>query len=181
MSTSPQSPLPDNPYAAPAARVADAVRADEFVLAGRGTRLGAAFLDGLVLGVPIGLLAIGLAIVLPAYRSGHRGDALAPAAYGIIGLAVLAVVAAVVAINCVLLHRYGQTIAKRWLGIKVVRTDGNRCALSRIIFLRWLPVTVVGAIPYLGIIMRLLDPLMIFRDDHRCLHDLIADTKVVKA
>jgi uncharacterized RDD family membrane protein YckC len=35
-------------------------------------------------------------------------------------------------------------------------------------------------VPLLGLIVAPVDVLFIFRNDHRCLHDLIADTKVVK-
>ena len=83
-------------------------------------------------------------------------------------------------VNGVLLHKYGQTIAKRMFKIKIVRSDGSRCGLTRVIFARWLPVSLLGAIPYIGIIVSLVNPLLIFRDDYRCLHDHIADTVVVK-
>ena len=178
--TLPQNPALENPYAAPAARVSDAVQVDDFVLADRGTRLGAALLDGLVFGIPIFFAAMAAAIALPAYQSSHRTGAPPSLALWAGGLLALAGIVVVIVINCVLLHRYGQTIAKRWLSIKVVRSDGSRCPLGRIFLLRWLPVTAIGAIPYAGFIMRLVDPLMIFREDRRCLHDLIADTKVVK-
>ena len=38
-----------------------------------------------------------------------------------------------------------------------------------------------SAVPWLGRYLRLLDVLFIFRDDKRCVHDIIADTKVVEA
>jgi uncharacterized RDD family membrane protein YckC len=67
------------------------------------------------------------------------------------------------------------------LGIRVVRRDGSHCGLARIFFARYLPVTLLGAVPFVGGLVSLVDALLIFRDDRRCLHDEIADTIVVKA
>ena len=40
---------------------------------------------------------------------------------------------------------------------------------------------VLAAIPGIGNLYALIDVLCIFREDRRCLHDLIADTNVVEA
>jgi len=46
----------------------------------------------------------------------------------------------------------------------------------------WLAVMgLIGAIPFLGRLVQFIDPLLIFRDSRRCLHDEIADTTVVNA
>jgi uncharacterized RDD family membrane protein YckC len=71
----------------------------------------------------------------------------------------------------------GQTIAKRALGIKVVRTDGTPVSLSRIFWLRNVVNIVLGIVPFYGLV----DVLFIFGAGRRCLHDKIADTIVVKA
>jgi uncharacterized RDD family membrane protein YckC len=39
----------------------------------------------------------------------------------------------------------------------------------------------IGSIPVVGAAYSLVDICFIFRDDRRCLHDLLAGTKVVKA
>jgi uncharacterized RDD family membrane protein YckC len=83
--------------------------------------------------------------------------------------------------TAVLVHRNGQTIAKKLLNIKVVRTDGSKAGLGRIFWLRNVVIVVLSVIPVLGVLVSLVDPLFIFRDNRRCLHDLIADTKVVRA
>ena len=170
MSTPP--PLPaHNPYAAPLAPLED-VAVDEVVLADRGTRLVAAILDGLV------AFLIVLPLVFAAPWMEESGASAGPII--LIVLCLLAMIG-LLALNLVWLHRYGQTIGKRLLKIKVLRSDGSRCALSRIILARWLPVTLLGQLPLLGPILGLVDALMIFREDRRCLHDLIADTIVVRA
>jgi uncharacterized RDD family membrane protein YckC len=170
-------PLPPlNPYAAPAARVQDFDDGAELELADRGLRLGAYLLDGLVVGAPIMLLAFGAALFAP-----RGGDEPNPLMLGGLGLLMFAFIIGVLAVNLVWLHRYGQTIAKRWLKIRIVRTDGSHCSLLRIIFARVVPISLLGAIPLLGWIFTLVDALLIFREDHRCLHDHFADTIVVKA
>jgi uncharacterized RDD family membrane protein YckC len=83
--------------------------------------------------------------------------------------------------SLVLVFLYGQTFGKRAMGIRVVRVDGSRVAFSRIVFLRWLPTALLGAIPFIGFIVNLVDPLLIFRESSQCLHDDIADTRVVGA
>lgn len=173
MSTPP--PLPQhNPYAAPSARVED-IPSGELVLADRGTRLAAVIIDGMMFAA-IGILA---AVLIPALTAGNPEDNQALAV--VVGLIMAVGMIGLLVVNLVLLHRYGQTLAKRWLKIKVVRSSGDRCELWRIIVLRWLPVTLLGAIPLIGYAVSLVDALMIFRADYRCLHDLFADTIVIRA
>lgn len=171
-------PLPSarptaNPYAAPVARLEE-YDTGELVLAGRGTRLGAAIVDNIILFLPA--VAIVMAMVgLGGKQMSSDSD------FALIWLAVMVPILAVVVVNLVLLNRNGQTIAKRMLGIKVLRTDGSPCSVLRIIFMRWLPVTILGALPIIGYASGLIDALMIFGQQQRCLHDLIADTMVVEA
>ncbi|MEO5624517.1 MAG: RDD family protein, partial [Dokdonella sp.] len=103
-----------------------------------------------------------------------------PLVLGLLGFAIFAAIIGVAVVNMVLLHRHGQTLAKRWLHIKIVRTDGSPCSLLRIIFARFLPLALLGAIPLIGKLISLTDSLLIFRQDYRCLHDHFADTIVVK-
>ena len=162
-----------NPYAAPEARLDD--QATEYLeLADRGTRLGAKMIDGvasLVVMLPV-FVMIGLSGA--SGRQSEEFGVVAMILVGVLGLALLAW-------QLYWLHLYSQTIGKRALGIKIVRTDGSRADLGRIVGMRWLPVSLLGAIPLIGPIISLVDPLMIFREDRRCMHDLIADTVVVKA
>lgn len=173
MSVPPPLP-PHDPYAAPTAMVADVVQGD-LVLADRGVRLVAAIVDGLIYFALI--MAVAVLLPMAMEGGGGGGEAVAMA----VGIAATLGFFAVVGVNIYWLHQFGQTIGKRLLGIKVVRGDGSHCSVLRVIFARWLPVTLLGAIPLLGYIVSLVDPLMIFRSDYRCLHDLIADTLVVKA
>jgi uncharacterized RDD family membrane protein YckC len=75
------------------------------------------------------------------------------------------------------MNRNGQSIAKKMLGIKVVRRDGARASLARLIWLRNVLNWFISIVPLYG----LLDSLFIFGEARQCLHDKIADTIVIKA
>ena len=68
-------------------------------------------------------------------------------------------------------------MAKRMLEIRVVRSDGSQASLGRIFWLRNVVNCLLGIIPLYSII----DLLFIFGERRQCIHDLIADTIVVKA
>lgn len=158
-----------NPYAAPTSRVEQYVEHnDGVVLASRGARLGAHLLDTLL----YGLCFIG--IIMAAVGAGARTAG---------ALALLGVLAGLglFAANLVMLHRHGQSVGKRIVGIRIVRSDGSRCALGRIVGLRMGVPILISLIPFAGYVFGLLDPLSIFREERRCIHDHIADTIVVDA
>ena len=77
--------------------------------------------------------------------------------------------------------RGSQSIAKKLLDIKVVRSDGSRASVSRIIWLRNSVIWLLSLVPLLGAVVALLDVLFIFGESRQCLHDKIADTIVIKA
>jgi uncharacterized RDD family membrane protein YckC len=161
----------ENPYAPPRAKVSDvAADSDELELAGRGIRLGAALLDSL-----IGVLLIYLPLAMGGLFSNWGSGT--PSISPIAGL--LALIGFVVWIWFTILYvaRNGQTIAKKWLGIKVVRSDGSKASLGRIFWLRNVVNGLVGIIPFYFLI----DHLVIFSDSRQCVHDKIADTIVVVA
>lgn len=167
-----------NPYAAPTAAMDDVAAWDAYDLeirkSSRGKRLAAALLDGLINLSWILPIIWGITM-LAAVQKGIKP--VAPMV-GIILLGLLILLVLFV-INCVLLHRHGQTIGKRALDIAILRSNGDRMELWRYLFMRMLPMGLLGAIPYLGGLVALVDPLLIFGKDRRCLHDLIADTIVV--
>ena len=182
-------PLPPvNPYAAPTARVSDvAVDEHQLELADRGTRLGAVIVDGLLFGLASMVMVFGFLGGARGFSAlGGRNVGSEPSTVGLITgcIAAIALIALTV-INFVWLYQTGQSVAKRWLKIRIVRSDGSRCGLTRVIFLRVLPLAFVAGLlnllPPLGLLLRLADPLLIFRSDYRCIHDHIADTIVVKA
>ena len=172
----------ENPYAAPTAHVSDVAQDAQLELASRATRLGAFLLDNALMLGPMFIVLFYIGFTTASQRADQTKVAAGMSGmFAVVGLIFLVLVI----VNLIFLYNSGQTIGKRWLGIKIVRLDGSRCGLARILFLRSLPLGFLGGIlnrivPPLGYIVTLADGLSIFRNDRRCLHDLIADTKVVK-
>ncbi|GAB3317871.1 RDD family protein [Luteimonas notoginsengisoli] len=163
-----------NPYRGPDAAVAEFSSGDE--LAGRGARLGAAIIDGIIM----------LVVVLPVmYMGGYMQAATAAAQAGqqmpigttlmwaAIGFVIFAV------IQGFPLNATGQTWGKKALKIKIVDLAGDKPPLGRLLGLRYLPIQVVSNVPLIGPVLAIVDVLLIFRNDRRCGHDLIAGTRVV--
>lgn len=168
-----------NPYAPPSANVADTGGSSDTVeQAGRGVRLGAAIIDGLVVGllVYVPALVVGGMNSLVTAASDPAAAFLGP--FGIaagVGFLVWAV------ITFILVKRNSQTIGKKLLGIKVVRSDGSHASLGRIFWMRNVVNAIPSMIPIIGYFYGLVDHLFIFTETRQCLHDKIADTIVVKA
>jgi uncharacterized RDD family membrane protein YckC len=163
-----------NLYAPPQARVDDVHTEGELELAGRGTRLGAVIVDALIFSAVYWLM------LLFVFHISFHEIATATIEKRVV-LQIGGIVLFVI-LNGYLLAKNGQTIAKKLLNIKIVRSDGSAAGLGRIVFLRLAPVWLVGLVPYVGTVAGgLVDPLLIFRQSRKCLHDTIADTIVVKA
>jgi uncharacterized RDD family membrane protein YckC len=171
-----------NPYAPPQAAVHDI--ADPGATsepAGRGTRLVAAILDGIIfvamvyIPMGIGVAMNGRPLLITHGPQPPHFNALA--LHG--GGTVLPLVGFVVWcwLTILFVARNGQSIGKKLLGIKVVRTDGSKASLARIFFLRNVVNTILTFVPLYGFV----DLLLIFGEARQCVHDKIADTLVIKA
>src|ERR1700722_12505116 len=166
-----------NPYAPPRAAVLDI--ADPHALAvpaDRGTRLGATMLDGIIFAV-----MVYAPIMMAAMAEGAERSAAGRGTAGAI-LVVFIVLALVGFIAwCWLTIKYvkrnGQSIAKKLLAVKVVRTDGSAVSLGRVFWLRNIVNGLISIVPLYGFV----DALFIFGESRQCLHDKLADTVVVKA
>ncbi len=128
-------------------------------LATRTQRLSAVLADGVIVGVP--------------YILGSIEAAPEP-------LRLLGVVAslALLVVQLVLVSKRGQTLGKRLLGIRIVLKDtlqngGFVVNVLKRGFLNGLLSLIPGYF--------LVDCLFIFRENRRCLHDLIAGTVVIQA
>ena len=159
-----------NPYAPPRAVVRD-VR-DPLAAAepaGRGTRLGAAILDAIVAGVMVYLPLLPLLAM-----TGDSG-----AGSWALGFMLLSVIGCLawLSLTFEFVRRNGQTIGKKLVGIKVIRSDGSRASLGRIFWLRNFVNALLGIVP----LYALIDHLFIFGEARQCLHDKLADTIVVTA
>jgi uncharacterized RDD family membrane protein YckC len=82
-------------------------------------------------------------------------------------------------VNLALLARYGQTVGKRLVGLRIVQRDGRRASLGRLSWRRTSLPGLLGASPGFGTLFAVADALMIFSRGRMTLHDRIAQTIVV--
>lgn len=167
-----------NPYAPPQAEVRDTVVQGESELAGRGARFGAAMVDVLISLVVVVPIFIG--VDFEKMAAGFYVEALGSIS-PIGGLITILASLVVIGITVNLVHKNGQTIGKKAVGIKVVRSDFSRASLGRIFWLRNVVNAIPGVIPFIGNFYGLVDHLFIFGERRQCVHDKIADTVVIKA
>ena len=163
----------DNPYSPPKSELSEltAPGLERLELANRRDRFVAAFVDGMVyfFTAPVALYP-GL-LPIP-HTSGHIVRDFP------IMVTIFVILNIVLHIPFLLLN--GQTIGKKLVGIKMIRSDGTKLSLGRWLALRTLPVWALMFIPQFGWPLLIIDQLTIFRADLKCLHDLAADTIVVK-
>jgi len=165
--------MSENPYAPPEADVEVPNRQDG-ELASRGARLGGAIIDGL------------LAMVLfwgAVFAFGYWDDMSTGVSNASDSFVLVAIWLGIfLLLNGYLLATRGQTIGKVAVGTRIVSVaDGKILPLWKIVALRILPFTVVGVIPAVGQLVGFINPLFIFAESRRCLHDYVAGTKVVVA
>jgi uncharacterized RDD family membrane protein YckC len=79
------------------------------------------------------------------------------------------------------LYKTGQTIGKKLIGIKITDLKGKTPTLIKSYVLRFLIPSLICSFPVLGIILWFIDVLFIFGKNKRCIHDYIAETKVMFA
>jgi uncharacterized RDD family membrane protein YckC len=163
-----------NPYA-PQRDASRSLLPEEQELASRGLRLLAWFLDGVIVGLMVWVPALIVAAATGVFsQPSEQFDSsllilpLSLCALGFIAWAW---------ITLLLVARYGQTLAKRMLEIRVVRSNGAEASLGRIFWLRNVVNGLLSVIPLYGLV----DLLFIFGERRQTIHDLIADTIVVRA
>ena len=166
-----------NPYAPPRAIVRDI--ADPSALAtpaDRSTRLGASILDSIIFMAMV-YLPVMLGAMVGGATAAATGTASSNSMVAAGGVAAVAGFSVWCWLTIKYMGRNGQSIAKKLLNIKVVRTDGSPASLGRLIWLRNVVNGLISIIPLYGII----DALFIFGESRQCLHDKIAGTVVLKA
>jgi uncharacterized RDD family membrane protein YckC len=171
-----------NPYAPPQAEVRDAPAAPptKGPLATRTLRLAGAIVDS----VASAAFVVPFLLFTGDWTAAISGEL----SYGTISLVGFA---SFTAMHGYLLATRGQTIGKWLVGTRIVRAGNDEVpTLARTLGLRYgmlalgptatFSVLVLNpVISYAFIVVALLDIALIFRRDRRCLHDLIAGTKVV--
>ena len=149
------------------------LRAGKLPLAKRARRLFAFFLDG---ALQTATLAPFLGTPLPSdwAQYGDPRFAMWGTWQANVSFALLGVFAAVQAL---LITRRGQSVGKLLLDLRIQRPDGSLPGFKRGVLMRsWLFSLVQTALPFVFIV----DASWIFRPERRCLHDLAADTVVVR-
>ncbi len=162
----------ENPYSPPEAAVD--VDDGNDILASRGARLGGAIIDSILSIVVI----IPIMFMTGYWQRAATGEISWTEAlgYGLLGIFIFIV------LHGYLLAKRGQTIGKVVAETRIVSVDdGKILPFSRVLGLRYLPWFVISQIPLIGPILGLVNVLFIFRSDKRCLHDLIAGTRVIRA
>jgi uncharacterized RDD family membrane protein YckC len=171
---------PLNPYAAPTDAAGPAIGQNDQggELATPSSRLGAQILDSLLLTaavIPGAILGAILGSVLPF---GDNKDDSAVGVACVLGL-----------LTGLLFSIYqwqltavtGQSLGKRWSNVRIVLENGDPPGFLRGVVLRSWALFALRVIPGVGSIVGLTDALMVFSNGHRCLHDRIAGTRVLKA
>jgi uncharacterized RDD family membrane protein YckC len=79
-----------------------------------------------------------------------------------------------------LLSGQGQTMGKKIIGVRIVRyEDEGNPGFWRAVVLRSFVPKLIGVFPLVGKLFSLINILCIFGEERRCIHDHIANTKVV--
>jgi len=162
----------DQRFAPPEAHVEDLAPVGTTPLAGRLVRLLAALIDSALMWVVIwAVMHIpGLAALIKepdGFTSWNFGSM-------IVGVIVFLVLQAAP------LVRRGQTLGKMACRIRIVRSDGTPADAVRVLGLRYGIGFLMGCNVASSAIFGVVDSLLIFRGSRKCLHDSIADTKVIK-
>jgi uncharacterized RDD family membrane protein YckC len=138
-------------------------------------RFAAMFVDGLVLSLP--LVIIAFLFILPMggmEEVFNRATRISPVLPLLNGAVTLVWMALVIAYEALMLAARGQTVGKKALGIKVVTADGGPISRGQA-WGRALIRQVFGLVPCLGLI----DYLVAFGSERTCIHDILAKTRVV--
>ncbi len=164
------TPPPTLPPQLPPSALADAIGREPgavWPLADPGRRIVASLLDALCL----------VAALVPTVLVSLSIDR--DAAPGALALVFMVSVLALAVYQSWLLATEGQTLAKRWLGLRVVRVeDQGNPGFVRAVLLRSVVSSIIGS--FFSFLYTILDvSFMLFREDRRAVHDLLASTEVI--
>jgi uncharacterized RDD family membrane protein YckC len=170
------SDVADARFAPPQAHVAD-LASGEVALASRWARFLALVVDTLIsagMAFAAGMVPWLQKLIL-AEDEANAGNmwALTPLS------AVIATVGFFAVQGWPLLAR-GQTVGKMLFKLRIVRSDGSKVDPWRLLGLRYGIGCLLCLNSIAATVLCLIDALLIFRESRKCLHDTIADTKVIK-
>jgi uncharacterized RDD family membrane protein YckC len=175
------SPPPPGAFGAPAQTAP--VAAGRYTLAGWWSRVGAAVIDGLIIGIGAVLI---LALFGSIFSIGFFDSEETGVAALVVGLMLSFVAIAIVALlyaPLMMARTNGRTLGRMAVGIRVVRASGEPMtfgwAMLREVAVKALLFGVAGSITFgLANLADVLWPL--WDDENRALHDFVVDTRTVR-
>ena len=188
-----EAPAPETPgYATipppgaggPPVSAAPGALAGRHVLAGWWSRVGAALIDGLIVG--IGGIVLLIAITAP-FSIGFFADENVGVVSVVVGLMFATLCVSIIALlyaPAMMARTNGQTLGRMVLGIRVVRAKGQPMtfwfAMLREVVIKTLLFGIVSSLTFgLASLLDVLWPL--WDEENRALHDIIVDTRVIEA
>jgi uncharacterized RDD family membrane protein YckC len=158
--------------------------ADRYVLSGWWPRAGAQLIDWLIVG--IGALILVVALTAPFSIGFFANDDVGVVSVAI-GLMIAVICASIVALlyaPAMMARTNGQTLGRMAVGIRVVRANGRPVdfgyAMLREVAVKTLLFGIAGALT--GGLAQLADYLWpLWDEENRALHDMIVDSRVVRA
>jgi uncharacterized RDD family membrane protein YckC len=177
------SPPPPGAFGTPASVAVPAHGTGRYALAGWWSRVAAALIDGIIIG--IGALLI-MALFGSVFSAGFFASDEAGIASVVVGLLLSFVAIAIVALlyaPLMMARTNGKTLGRMAVGIRVIRAGGEPMtfawAMLREVAVKALLFGFVSSFTFgLASLLDVLWPL--WDDENRALHDFIVDTRVVK-
>jgi uncharacterized RDD family membrane protein YckC len=153
-------------------------------LAGWWSRVGAAIIDGLVIGVMATVLLVVLIAVGATGFIANDTAGIITLMLSILVGSLCAMVAALIYAPLMMAKTNGKTLGRMAVGIRVVRANGRPIdfgyAMLREVVVKWLLFNVVGSSITLGL-APLIDVLWpLWDEENRALHDMVVDSRVIK-
>ncbi|HEY0005018.1 MAG TPA: RDD family protein [Pyrinomonadaceae bacterium] len=147
-------------------------------LASRSSRFVASLIDDVCI---IAVIIVSLLLLFIASSAsggqGQRDDTPFILFFVVMMLGILAIAI----VQLYFLCKDGQTIGKKLLNIRIVKVEtGENGGFTTNALMRGIVPNLIGSVPYIGPLFHLVDALFIFREDHRCIHDHLAGTCVIK-
>ena len=162
----------------------DAPIAGRWELSGWWRRVWAQVIDGIV----IGLIALVFFLIIGAIVGGGFlvGDTTGyiAAVLGFLAWGICILVAALLYAPLMMAKTNGKTLGRMALGIRVVRANGQAItfgyATLREIVVKWLLFNVVGGSFTFGLAPLIDDLWPLWDEEHRALHDMVVDSRVIR-
>ncbi len=145
-------------------------------LATLGQRFLGALIDGFLLLIIVLAIAIGLGILLVILEfdvERFEETFLSEIIGFVIGFSSF------LALQGYFLYARCQTIGKMVMKTRIVGDDGAWVPFGRMIMRRYLPFYVISAIPIIKF-LAFVEVLFVFGEERKCLHDRMAETKVIR-